>query len=386
MSAKNVIIRVDFNVPVQNGKISDPTRILAIKETVEYFSIRRVILASHFRDPKKGENDYQQFSFAQILDELKHYLGRDILLLDLFDERLPQKIDDAPQEMLILLDNSRLWPGEKECSDELAQRIASLGSLFINEAFSCSHRAHASVIGVSKYLPTYPGFHFQSELRALTRGLKNPESPFLAIIGGSKISSKLPILESLLPKVDFLAIGGAMAHTFFAAYEKPIGCSLFEQNYVPKAKELLDIFSGKILLPRDVAIANDLDSPHKFVDASSIPSNFSAFDIGPITAKAWSDLAKCCNTVVWNGTLGVAEHPPFDAGSKEVSRAICDSKAFSLAGGGDTLAALAQFGVADKFSHVCTGGGAFLEWLAAGELLAEKTFTATSFDFDIVRL
>jgi phosphoglycerate kinase len=383
MSVNNVIIRVDFNVPVQNGKISDPTRILAVKETVEHFAMHRVILISHFRDPPKGENDPQQFSFAPILNELRLYLGRDVLLLDLFDEHLLQKIENVPKETLILLDNSRLWPGEKECSDELAQRIASLGSLFINEAFSCSHRAHASVIGIAKYLPTYPGLHFQSELRALARGLKNPEHPFLAIIGGSKISTKLPILENLLPKVDFLAIGGAMAHTFFVASQMSVGRSLFEQEYVPKAKGMMDLFAGKILLPRDAAIAKDLDSPHKFVGVSSIPTNFCAFDIGPMTTKAWGDLAKYCKTVVWNGTLGVAEHPPFDVGSKEVSRSICESKAFSLAGGGDTLAALAQFGVADKFSHVCTGGGAFLEWLAAGELLAEKTFTATSFDFEL---
>ncbi|MDR0631281.1 MAG: phosphoglycerate kinase [Holosporales bacterium] len=382
MSRNSVIIRVDFNVPVQGSNILDPMRVLAVKKTVEYFSSRRVILISHFRDPKKGESDPQQFSFAPILDDLKRYLEQDVLLLGLFDENLSKKIDEAPERTLILLDNSRLWPGEKDCSDELARRIASLGTLFINEAFSCSHRAHASVVGVAKYLPTYPGLHFQSELCALSRALNAPERPFLAIIGGSKISTKLPILENLLPKVDFMAIGGAMAHTFFVASRLSVGQSLFEQDYVPKAKELLDLFAGKILLPRDVAIAKDLDSSHKFVDASSIPNDHSAFDIGPKTSRAWGDLSKCCKTVVWNGTLGVAEHPPFDSGSKTVSTSICNSNAFSLAGGGDTLASLAQFGVADKFSHVCTGGGAFLEWLAAGSLLAEQTFTGTSFDFD----
>jgi phosphoglycerate kinase len=372
----SVLIRVDFNVPVQGDKITDSTRVLAVRKTVEYFHGHRIILISHFKDPKDGEI----YSFAPILDELRRMLQHDVLLLDLFDEQLQHKVNNAPQDTLILLDNSRSWPGEKSCDDALSKRIASLGKIFINEAFSCAHRAHASVVGVAKYLPTYPGFHFQSELNALARALKSPEKPFVAIVGGSKISGKLPILQSLLPKVDFMAIGGAMAHTFLAALGRSLGQSLLEPEYVPIAKELLSSFPGKILLPIDVVVAKNLTSTPKSVDVSGIPSDCSAFDIGPRTANAWGTLCQSCKTVVWNGTLGVAEHPPFDEGSKIVAMHICESGVFSLAGGGDTLAALYQLGFSEKFSHVCTGGGAFLEWLGSGKLIAEETFTASNFN------
>ncbi|MDR1907548.1 MAG: phosphoglycerate kinase [Holosporales bacterium] len=380
MPKDQVIIRVDFNVPVENGIIQDPIRILSVKDTIEHFRSCRVILISHFKDPKFDELSIGKYSFASILDEIKKYIERDIILMNLFDDSLQAKIDAAPQDSLILLDNSRFWPGEKTCNDGLSRRIASLGSVFINDAFSCAHREHASVTGVAKYLPTYPGYHFQSELKALARAFKGSDSDILAIIGGSKISTKLPILENLLPKVKYFAVGGAMANTFLLAKGYQVGCSLFEEDYVDKARELLHTYADKIMLPCDVMVAPDLNTPPAIADVDQIPENQAVYDVGPSTACAYVDAANRCSTVVWNGTLGVAESPLFCEGSKAVAMGICDAPAFSLAGGGDTLAALAQFGLAERFSHVCTGGGAFLEWLAHGELPAERTFTPAGLD------
>ncbi|MDR1598169.1 MAG: phosphoglycerate kinase [Holosporales bacterium] len=390
-----IIIRVDFNVPVKNNVIQDPTRILSAKQTIEYFSDYRIILTSHFKDPTPNDIASDKYSFAPILGDIKKYLDRDVVLLDLFDENLSAKIEAAPRRALILLENSRFWPGEKTCSDELSQRIASLGCVFVNEAFSCSHRAHASVYGVAKHLPAYPGFHFMAEVNALSRVLKDPHGLDLAIVGGAKVSTKLPILENLLPKVKQMMIGGAMAHTFLVALGMPVGRSLFEPAYVDKARELMNTYANKILLPSDLVIAKDLSAPSEIVNVGSImstqnaklagettapnageyiPDDCAAYDIGPNTVRAWEPIIKECRTIIWNGTLGVAEQPPFDEGTQAVAQCICRADAFSVAGGGDTLAALTQLGATDYFSHVCTGGGAFLEWLSAEKLVVDETF------------
>jgi 3-phosphoglycerate kinase len=382
MLRKPILIRVDFNVPVQDKIIQDPTRILSARRTVDYFAQNnKVILISHFKDPK--ENDYadSEYSFLPILSEIEKYLGHKLLFANLLDENIQNKIDTAPISTVILLENCRFWSGEKNCDDILSRRIASFGRVFINEAFSCSHRNHASVVGVAKYLPTFPGYHFQEELSALHMALNTPSRPVLAIIGGAKISSKLPILENLLPKVDFLAIGGAMAHTFFVAKNLSVGCSLFESEYVEKAKQLLDRYNDKILLPSDTLVAMSINDSPIVTSSSTIPQNFSAYDIGPATISAWGNVIRKCNTVIWNGTLGVAENTLFEVGSKRIAEIICnDNNVFSVVGGGDTLAAIAKFELADNFSHVCTGGGAFLTWLANGCLVAEMTFTSTNFD------
>lgn len=384
-SHKTVLVRVDFNVPVQNHQITDPTRILSVKPTIDLLHQHglKIILISHFKNPKDDDiadpERKAEFSFKPILSEISQHLRKDIVLLDFLDPNIDENIQKQPQDSVILLDNSRFWSGEKECDTELSQRLADLADFFVNEAFSCAHRSHASVIGVARILPTYPGLHFQNELNALQKAFQNPVHPVLAVIGGAKVSSKFPILENILPKVDFLAIGGAMVHTFFAYQGLSIGNSLYEPDYIEKASALLNQYREKILFPCDVLAARDLNDSPIVVEVSNgvngIPENMAAYDIGPSTVLSWSKVIRQAKTIIWNGTLGVAEHPPFDDGSKKIAKIICENEAaFSLAGGGDTLAALTTLGFSKSFSHICTGGGAFLEWLANGSLPAEETF------------
>lgn len=382
---KNVLIRVDFNVPVRESIIQDPTRIIVAQKTIEYFlkAHARIVLISHFKDPKdidlQDPHTCKKFYFKTFQSEIEKYLGYPLIISDLYDENLEEKIKTLPQDTIILLENSRLWPGEKTCDDSLSQRLASLGCVFINEAFSCAHRKHASTTGIAQYLPTFPGFHFQKELKALKQAFQNAEHPVLAVIGGAKISSKFPILENLLPKVDFLGIGGAMVHTFFVYQGLSIGQSLYEPEYVEQAGHLLQTYREKFLFPCDVCAAKNLTEIPEIIEISQgvrgIPEPLSSYDIGPSTVLAWAPLIQQAKTIIWNGTLGVAEHPPFDEGSRKVAQLISkNQQAFSLAGGGDTLAALTNLGFSNKFSHICTGGGAFLEWLAHGSLPAEQTF------------
>lgn len=384
-SHQTALVRVDFNVLTQAGKISDATRVCAVKPTIDALQSAniRTVLVSHFKNPKPEDAEDSavraSFSFAPMIPELSQILGHTVELHSLDEADLKDKIKNMPANTIFLLENSRFWPGEKKCDMALAKRLADLADVFINDAFSCAHRDHASVTGVAKLLPTFAGLHFQKELAALHKAFEHPQHPVVGVIGGSKVSSKFPILESLLPKVDFLAIGGAMVHTFLEYQGLSVGKSLYEPEYVEKAGELLDKYRVKILFPCDVWAATDLEASPEVIEVSNgvsgIPADMAAFDIGPDTVRAWSPVLQQARTVIWNGTLGVAEHPPFDEGSRKIAQLITENKdAFSLAGGGHTLTALKELGVANQFSHVCTGGGAFLEWLANGHLLAEATF------------
>lgn len=386
-SQKTVLVRVDFNVPIQNGRITDPTRIQASKSTIDLLcqAGARVVLLSHFKDPKEEDladpERKAAFSFAPIISALEQELGRPVELHDLNESNLAASIQSMDKNSVFLLENSRFWAGEKKGDPALSAQIAELGDFFINDAFSCAHRTHASVIGIARLLPTFPGLHLAKELSALHKAFLTPQRPVVGIVGGAKVSSKFPVLANLLPKVDFLAIGGAMVHTFFVHQGLSIGKSLYEPEYVEQAGALLKRYREKVLFPCDVLAAPSLDAQPVVVGVSSgvagIPDGMAAYDIGPATVLSWSPVLRQAKTIVWNGTLGVAEHPPFDEGSRKVAQIICDhTDAFSLAGGGDTLAALKSLGFADRFSHVCTGGGAFLEWLAHGSLPAEETFTS----------
>jgi 3-phosphoglycerate kinase len=382
---KRVIVRVDFNVPVDGVVVSDTARINSAKSTIDELLNRnnKVILISHFKNPSTAElgdeSMRESFSFRGIVRDISASLGREVVLLDLFDRNVADGISHINGGAVALLDNSRLWPGEKTCDDELSRMIANLGDVFVNEAFSCAHRKHASVIGVAKYLHTLPGLHFQKEISTLNRAFDNPRHPFLAVIGGAKVSSKFPILENLLPKVDFMAIGGAMVNTFFVAEGISVGRSLYEADYVQAASNLLTQYREKLVFPCDVCAAESINNAPTAIEIAQgvygLPDNLSAFDIGPRTAFSWAPVVHKAKTIIWNGTLGVAEQPPFDDGSRKIAQLIGENgDAFSIAGGGDTLNAISQFGLSDKFSHLCTGGGAFLEWLATSSLPAERTF------------
>lgn len=383
-SFSRAIVRVDFNVPFDGKTITDKTRIISAKDTIDYLISKNIkpILISHFKDPSqedildpKTKSDY---SFSKLINQISDILNRKVILFDLYEDNLEDKINNTETIDVIMLDNSRFWIGEKKCDEVLSKKISNIGDFFVNEAFSCGHRNHASTVGVSKFLPTVPGIHFESEINALEKIFSNQKKPIVGIVGGSKISSKIKILENLLPKVDFLAIGGAMANNFFVYQGFNIGKSLFEKDYVKDAGELLEKYREKILLPCDVIVSTDISSKPVECEMSNgvkgIDDDMSAFDIGPFTVMAWSPILKSANTIIWNGTLGVTENDYFRSGSEEIAKIISNNNsAYSVVGGGDTVSFVNSLENVN-FSHICTGGGAFLYWLANNKLLVEDTF------------
>jgi len=372
LKGKRVLMREDLNVPIKDGKITSEQRILAalpgIKLALE--AQAKVMVMSHLGQPTEGEVD-PAFSLAPIADRLSELLGQKVRLI----KDWLNGVDVAVGEV-VLFENVRFNKGEKKDNEELAKKMASLCDVFVMDAFATAHRAQASTHGVGKFAPVAcAGPLLEAELDALSRAFENPEKPLLALVGGSKVSTKIQLLENLLNKVNILLVGGGIANTFIAAAGFPIGKSLCEADFIPKAQELIAIAKqrgAEIPIPTDVVVAKEFSETAiaQIKAVQDIAADDIILDIGPQTSKRLADIISSVKTIVWNGPVGVFEYEQFSAGTKTIANAIANSQAFSIAGGGDTLAAIGKFNVADKISYISTGGGAFLEFLQGDKLPA----------------
>lgn len=364
-----VLLRADFNVPLHDGVIEDDLRITAALPTIEWLRARGcpIVVCSHLGRPK-GRPD-PRYSLAPVARRLSELLGREV---DLSPEvagfesvRRAQSL--GPGEVL-MVENLRFDPGEEANDPAFATNLSELGDAYVDDAFGAAHRAHASIVGPPRVLPAAAGRLLAAEVAALGRLLDAPDRPFVAILGGAKVSDKLGVIDALLSRCDRLLIGGAMAFTFLAAQGHGVGDSLVEPDRVDHCRELLA--SGRIFVPTDVVVAQEMreDAPVRHVPASAIPDGFKGLDIGPETAGAYADAIASARTVLWNGPMGVFELAPFAAGTRAVAEAVADSAAFTVVGGGDSAAAVRRFGLADRIDHVSTGGGASLELIELGDL------------------
>ncbi len=376
LRGKRALVRLDLNVPVdESGNITDDSRIRASLPTLEYLLQHgaRPVALSHFGRPK-GAPD-QRYSLNPVADRLADLTGRNVVFVGTTDtdEALKASHNLEPGEIL-LLENTRFLGGEEKNDERLARGLAELGDLYVNDAFGAAHRAHASTAGVAKHLhPAVAGLLMQRELDFLGGALANPQHPFVAILGGSKISGKIDVIRELLPKVDSMLIGGAMACTFFEAMGIETGKSLVERDKVQLAGELLESAGTRIVLPDDAVVARGIDQPETAhaVRRDAIPADEAMYDIGPETAMSYARAIGLAKTILWNGPMGVFEKPPFDAGTMAVARAMADAtgrNAVTIVGGGDSAAAVVKAGLALKMTHVSTGGGASLEFLEGKEL------------------
>jgi len=367
LAGKRVVIREDFNVPMRDAVITDDSRLRAALPTIKAAAAAggRVMLLSHLGRPTEGEFD-PRYSLEPVAHALSDLLGMPVR----FEFDWLGGVELADGEIL-LCENVRFLKGEKANDENLSRRLAALADVFVNDAFGTAHRAQASTYGIAEYAPVAcAGPLLSAELDALGQALGNPARPLVAIVGGAKVSTKLELLESLSQKVDKLIVGGGIANTFLSAAGYEIGTSLNEPGMVSIAKRLLD--SGAIPLPTDLVCGTAFDAatPARTVAADAVTPEDMIMDVGPDTARAFADIVKTAGTVVWNGPLGVFEFDQFAAGTRTLAEAIAQSHAFSIAGGGDTLAAIAKFDVADRISYISTGGGAFLEFLEGKTLPA----------------
>ena len=372
VKGKRVLVRVDLNVPVENGVVTDATRIDRVAPSITELADKgaKVILLSHFGRPKGRD---AKNSLKPVVAELAHVIKRPVKFADdCIGETAEQAVAELRPGNILCLENTRFYPGEENNDPEFAKALAKLGDIYVNDAFSVSHRAHASTEGIAHLLPAYAGRTLQTELDALVKALEHPDRPLTAIVGGAKVSTKLDLLGNLLRKVDVLIIGGAMANTFLLAQGKKVGKSLFEKDLVEIAKKILDEARAnkrQIVLPVDAVVAEKYEAhaPSRVVDVDHVGDNDMILDIGPRSIEyAISELARS-KTLVWNGPFGTFEIEPFDNGTDEVAEAAAEltqaGKLVSVAGGGDTVAALNAAGVAGRLTYVSTAGGAFLEWL-----------------------
>jgi phosphoglycerate kinase len=378
VKGKTVLVRADLNVPMDGDKVTDSTRIDRFAPTAKELAAKgaKVVILSHFGRPKDGPAP--EFSQNKLVEPLAKALGAPVAFAtDCIGKTATDAIAALPFGGVLLLENVRFHKGEEKNDPAFAKSLAALGDVYVNDAFSAAHRAHASTATLAELLPAAAGRLMQAELEALSKALANPQRPLLAVVGGAKVSTKLELLGNLISKVDKLVIGGAMANTFLLAQGKPVGRSLAEADLVATAKEIMAKATAskcQLLLPEDVVVAGEFKAGtfSRVVSVDTIPPDMMALDIGPLSiARYIKELAEC-KTVVWNGPLGAFEISPFDAATKalaqEVARLTQAGKVLSVAGGGDTVAALEAAGVANKFSYVSSAGGAFLEWLEGKEL------------------
>ena len=365
VKGRRVLMRVDFNVPLENGGVTDDTRIEAALPSIKYVLDNggSLVLMSHLGRPKgKVVEDLRMAPVAARLGEL---LGTQVKTVD---DCVGPEVQKAAEGLepgdILLLENLRFHPEEEEGDDDFARQLASLGDLYVNDAFGTAHRAHASVAGVPRHLEAAAGYLMEKEVKYLGDALADPARPFVAILGGAKVSDKVTVIENLLGKVDSLLIGGAMTYTFMKAQGLPVGDSLVEEERVELAGELLSKGAGKLILPVDHVVAKELDaSSETRTVGNEIPDGWKGVDIGPRTVGKYSAEVADAGTVVWNGPMGIFEIEPFAAGTKALAEAIASSGGTSIIGGGDSAAAVQKFGLAGRMSHVSTGGGASLEFL-----------------------
>jgi phosphoglycerate kinase len=368
VAGKNVLVRVDFNVPLDNGRITDDTRIRSALPTIRWLLDHdaRVILASHLGRP--GGKVVAELRMAPIAAHLSSLLDRPVTAMSsITGADVSTTVETLQNGAVILLENLRFDPGEEANDTDFAQELAELADLYVNDAFGTSHRAHASTEGVANYLPAYIGFLVEHEIEQLSKLLESPEHPFVAIIGGAKVSDKIGILDHLIDRVDALLIGGGMANTFLKAQGTDVGTSLMEEDQLDTAREIVKKAKDReveLVLPVDVMVADSVDDDRgENVAVSDVPADKSIFDIGSETRRAFFRTIADAKTVFWNGPLGVAERPAFAMGTRRVAEAVAISDAFTVIGGGDSIAAIEAIGLANRIDHVSTGGGASLEFL-----------------------
>jgi phosphoglycerate kinase len=366
VKGKRVLVRVDFNVPIKEGVVGDDTRIRAALPTLEYLleNGAALILCSHLGRPK-GEAK-PEFSLRPVAKHLGELLDKPVAFAE---DCIGPKAEEAAKALkpgdVLLLENTRFHAGETKNDLDMAKQLAGLADVYVNDAFGSAHRAHSSTEGVAQYLPAVAGFLLEKEIKYLGQAVADPERPFVAILGGAKISDKIGVIKNLLTKADSILIGGGMANTFFKAEGYPVADSLVEDEALDTAKEILASAGTKFRLPVDVVIADkfEADAAHKTMPTGPIPEGWRILDIGPESVTHFSKIIKDAKTVVWNGPMGVFEFPEFAKGTFAIAQAAAESGAVTIVGGGESVAAVKQSGLADKITHISTGGGASLEML-----------------------
>ena len=383
IAGKRVLVREDLNVPMADGQVTDDTRLRAAVPTVAELADKgaKVLILAHFGRPKGQRNP--EMSLALVTRPFEQVLGRPVRFID--DEGAAEAIATLNDGDVAILENTRFDPGEEKNAPETIERLAALGDLYVNDAFSAAHRAHASTEGLAHRLPSFAGRQMEAELDALDKALGAPEHPVAAVVGGAKVSSKLDVLKHLVTRVDHLIIGGGMANTFLAARGVDVGKSLAEHDLTSTAEEIFDAAEAAgctIHLPYDVVVAKEFrpNPATRTINVHEVEPDEMILDIGPAASEALADVLKNCRTLVWNGPLGAFETPPFDVATMSLARTVAaltrEGSLVSVAGGGDTVAALNQAGVAGDMTFVSTAGGAFLEWMEGKELPGVKALSS----------
>ncbi|MBP8997463.1 MAG: phosphoglycerate kinase [Anaerolineaceae bacterium] len=371
VTGKKVLVRVDFNVPLSESGVGDDTRIRAAIPTIQYLLDHgaAVILCSHLGRPKGGPDP--KYSLKPVADHLAELLGKPVKFApDCIGPAAEKEASSLKAGEVLVLENTRFHPEEEKNDLKMAEQLAKLADLYVNDAFGTAHRAHASTEGVTHFKPGVAGFLLEKEIKYLGQAVADPKRPFVAILGGAKISDKIGVINNLLSKADAVLIGGGMANTFLKAQGFAVADSLVEGDSVPVASELLAKAQGKLHLPVDLVLADkfEAEAARKVIPVGNVPDGWRILDIGPETVRAFSEVIKTAGTVVWNGPMGVFEFPRFAEGTFGIAKAVAESSAVSIIGGGESVAAIQQSGLAEKITHISTGGGASLEMLEGLEL------------------